>query len=72
MTPRTSEPLAPGQLGQPSGVGRVAAAAGEADVDVEQHLADAGSHGGLDRRLGVDGDRDPGLSRPAIDGGEPA
>ena len=49
-----------GQVGEPAGVGGVAAAAGEADVDVDQHLADPGGRGRRDGLVGVDGDGDAG------------
>ena len=42
-------------LGQPAGVRGTAAAAGESDVDVDEHLTDAGSRRGGDRLLRVDG-----------------
>ena len=55
------EALGPGQVGQAAGVGGVAAAAGEADVHVDQHLADAAA---ARRRRSVasrvDGDGDAG------------
>ena len=47
-------------LGQPAGVLGPAPAAGEADVDVDQHLADAGTCRGDDGLLGVDRDRHAG------------
>ena len=54
-------PFERASVGEATGVGRVAAAAGQADVDVDQARADAGERGGGDRRLAVDGDRDRGL-----------
>ena len=53
------EALRPREVGEASGVFGVAAAPGQADVDVDQHLADPASRGGVDRRFGVDRDGDP-------------
>ena len=56
------EALRAGEVGEAAGVGGIAAAAGEPDVDVDRrtHRRPA-SGGGGDRRLAVDGDGDPGL-----------
>src|SRR6185503_5766624 len=54
------ESLRPGQVGDPAGVLGCAAAAGEADVDVDEHLAQAAGGGRLDGLGRVDRDGDPG------------
>jgi len=50
--------LGAGQIGDATGVGRQAAAAGHAHVDVDQHFGDAAARRRLDRLGGVDGDGD--------------
>ena len=52
-----------GEVGQPPGVRRVAAATREADHHVDQHVLDPGRGGGLDRGVGVDRHRQP---RPVL------
>ena len=56
MTPRTDRPAARARVGQPSGVVGPTAAARQPDVDVDQHLGDAGARRSGDGRLGVDRD----------------
>ena len=57
--PADGEPRGAGGVGQPAGVLRRAAAAGQPDVDVDQHLAHPAVDGGPQHRVGVDGDGHP-------------
>ena len=50
MTPRTVRPCRAGQVGEAAGVVGRATAAGEPDVDVDEHVADAGRRGRVDGR----------------------
>ena len=50
------ETLRPGEVGEASCVGRIAAASGEPDVDVDEAAPHAGPRRSLDRGLAVDGD----------------
>ena len=47
-----------GEVGEATGIVRHAAAAGQADIHVDYDLLHTGSGGGLDRRLGIDRQRD--------------
>ena len=57
------QPRRPGAVGQPAGVGRVAATAWETDVDVDHHLSHATGGGGVDGGVRVDGQRHARLAR---------
>src|SRR5207245_3824403 len=52
--------LAAGEFGETAGVGGVASAAGEPDVDIDQDFSDASGRCGLDGGGGVDGKSDAG------------
>ena len=58
--PTHAEAGSAGAISQPTRRSGQAAAAGEAHVDVDQHLGHAGAGGGVDRDVGVDGDGDAG------------
>ena len=58
MTPRTPRPAARARSARRPASSGAHTAAGEPDVDVDEHLGDAGPRRGRDRLLGVDGQRD--------------
>ena len=64
------EPLGAGEVGETAGVGRITAAARQADVDVDEAAPDPGVGRGGDRRLAVDGDGDADIVAERGQGGE--